>query len=80
MPKLVKNWDELVGLESENYVLDINVHMGCGWIRDKHTNESVTYLSTHTFYGSKYRFSTELLNKYGFDVELVNWDNLSTIN
>lgn len=32
------------------------------------------YLSTHTFYGSNYKKSTELLQKYGFDVEIDNWD------
>lgn len=33
-----------------------------------------TYLSTHTFYGSNYEHSTEILQKYGFDVEIDNWD------
>lgn len=32
------------------------------------------YLSTHTFYGSHYKESTELLQKFGFDIELENWD------
>lgn len=32
------------------------------------------YLSTHTFYGSKYKYSTEILQKHGFDIELDNWD------
>ena len=36
---------------------------------DKHE-----YLGTHTFYGSQYKYSTELLQKYGFDVEIDNWD------
>ena len=32
------------------------------------------YLNTHTFYGSNYKYSTEMLQKYGFDVEIDNWD------
>ena len=34
------------------------------------------YLSTHTFYGSNYKKSTEILQKYGFDVEIDNWDKV----
>ncbi len=32
------------------------------------------YLSTHTFYGSQYRYSTKVLQEHGFDVEIDNWD------
>lgn len=32
------------------------------------------YLSTHTFYGSKYKYSTKILQDHGFDVEIDNWD------
>ena len=32
------------------------------------------YLSTHTFYKSQYKHSTEILQKCGFDIELENWD------
>ncbi len=35
------------------------------------------YLSTHTFYGSKYEYSTKLLQEHGFDVEIDNWDKES---
>lgn len=36
--------------------------------------EHHVYLSTHTFYGSRYKYSTEVLQKHGFDIELENWD------
>ena len=36
--------------------------------------EHHTYLSTHTFYGSNYVHSTEILQEHGFDVEIDNWD------
>lgn len=32
------------------------------------------YLSTHTFYGSQYQYSTKVLQEHGFDVEIDNWD------
>ena len=38
--------------------------------------EHHVYLSTHTFYGSNYKKSTEILQKYGFDVEIDNWDKV----
>ena len=71
--KIAKNWSDLAGLENENYYLDINIDFGCGWIRSKETDESVAYLTTHTFYKSKYRFCTAQLQHYGFEVELVGY-------
>lgn len=32
------------------------------------------YLSTHTFYGKHYEFSTKQLQEHGFDIEIDNWD------
>lgn len=32
------------------------------------------YLSTHTFYGKNYEFSTKQLQEHGFDIEIDNWD------
>lgn len=88
MPKLIKGWKDLVGLESEHYKLEIDVFIGCGWIvpkvETKETEDNYFehhfYLSTHTFYGMKYKYSTEILQKYGFDVELDNWDKESNSN
>lgn len=60
---------------------DIPPH--AGWIKpinddenkkDKDYYEDHIYLSTHTFYGSKYKWSTETLQEHGFDVILDNWD------
>ena len=36
---------------------------------DKYFKEHV-YLSTHTFYGSKYEYSTKILQEHGFDVSV----------
>ncbi|MBQ3543460.1 MAG: hypothetical protein IJA34_00485 [Lachnospiraceae bacterium] len=82
MAKFIKNWEDLVGLESENYKLEIDLEFGSGWIVPKvETKETEKdyykhhfYLSTHTFYGCKYKYSTEILQKFGFDVILDNWD------
>ena len=84
MSKLIKHWEELVGLESEKYEIIVERKYGsCGaWIvpkvETKETEENYwehhIYLSTHTFYGSTYKWSTETLQKFGFDVEIDNWD------
>ena len=77
MAKFIRDWNDLVGLESENYKLKIDIDMGCGWIISKtETDEINKYLSTHTFYGSSYKGYEELLRKCGFDVELNNWDKI----
>ena len=36
--------------------------------------EHHVYLSTHTFYGGTYKYSTKVLREHGFDVEIDNWD------
>lgn len=79
MAKLIKTWEELDGLESENYIIRVKNDC-CAWIRpkveteDKILGKNCAYLNTHTFYGSQYKWSTELLQKFGFDVEIDNWD------
>ena len=42
----------------------------------EHLAKYGTYLSTHTFYGGTHEFSTELLQKCGFNVVLANWDGI----
>ena len=80
MPKQIESWREMVGLESENYKLEVTLMPhggGCAWIRPKvETRENRgskhnVYLSTHTFYESHYLSATRTLQKFGFDVELV---------
>lgn len=79
MPKKIKSWEELVGLESENYKLEIDLKYGCGFIvpksESKETEENYfehhIYLSTHTFYPRYYEWSTKVLQEHGFDVELI---------
>ena len=80
MAKFIKDWNDLVGLESEHYILEIDVDGGSGWIVPKiKTNEAEDfmrshYLSTHTFYGGSCKGYEKLLQKCGFDVELNDWD------
>ena len=74
MARLIKSWDELNGLQSENYYLDIDSDLGCGHIYRKSDNELMDYLSTHSFYGKSYKDYTIMLQEYGFDVQLKNWD------
>lgn len=81
MSKVVSCWEDLVGLESERYKLDINLEYYNGWIRPKvETKETKDnyfehhkYLSTHTFYESMCKYSTDLLRSFGFDVVLKSW-------
>ena len=74
MAKLIKSWDELVDLESDGYYLEIDVDRCNGHIRSKTDEDFYAYLSTHTFYGNDYQYSTVRLQECGFDVQLENWD------
>lgn len=78
--KLIEDWAGLVGLENDNYYLDIDLH-GCnGWVRPKHEFPDDEYymhniyLSTHTFYGGTYFMYTTILRECGFNIQLQNWD------
>jgi hypothetical protein len=71
--KVIKNWDDLIGMRNDSYWLDINADIGCGWVRKVENNETVAYLSTHTFYEKKCDFSTEYLRSFGFNVTLEPW-------
>lgn len=73
--KLIKDWVELSQVKSRlDYHLEITPQNGNGWIVDSKSGKSIEYLSTHTFYGSNYEYSTKLLKRYGFDVTIDNWD------
>lgn len=74
MAKLIKTWDELVGLENDEYYLEIDLERCNGHIRSKTDKDFFEYLSTHTFYGHDYQYSTVRLQECGFDVQLENWD------
>ena len=81
MPKVIKSWEELDGLESEHYKIDVDLEYYSGWIRPKvETDETKTnywghheYLSTHTFYEGSHKKYTDILQRFGFDVELESW-------
>lgn len=73
-PKPISNWVELAEVGCNDlYRLDITPEDGNGWIRDEEGGY-IEYLSTHTFYGRDYEYSTRLLQTYGFNVVLENWD------
>ena len=81
MLKQIKTWEELVGLESKNYKLEVKLMPyggGCAWIKPKvetEENRSYVYLSTHTFYESHYQSATKILQEFGFNVELVKYED-----
>lgn len=82
MARLIKTWEELNGIESEKYKVVVDLDMCSGYIEPKEETEETeenyydhhVYLSTHTFYGSQYKYSTSILQQFGFDVEIDNWD------
>lgn len=74
MAVLINGWKDLIGLESENYQLEVDLNGGCGWLRSKIDSDDDIYLSTHTFYGRDYKEYTLILQECGFDVQLRNWD------
>lgn len=85
MPKLIRNWEELVKVPpNDKFEIVIDEKLGSsGWVKPiKETNETMgdkffdyhLYLTTHTFYGSQYKYYTRKLQEMGFDIELDNWD------
>ena len=80
MTKIIKDWKDLDGLESENYYIEVDHYYGCGWIRAKDETMRDEYLSTHTFYGETYKGYEKILRDCGFDVELVTWDKENVNN
>ena len=72
MTKIVKNWSDFVGLESDTYKLKIDLDIGNGWIIPKESfpNKPTYYLSTHVFYDKSYKGYEQLLRKCGFDIEI----------
>lgn len=81
MSKLIRNWEELSKVPS-NDKYKLQLEDCCGWIvpvkETKETEDNYfrhhVYLSTHTFYGSQYKYSTKVLQEHGFDIEIDNWD------
>lgn len=82
MARLISTWEELNGLVSEDgkYTIEVDLHLCSGWIRpvndisDEDYWKHHEYLSTHTFYGSQHKNYTKLLQNFGFDIEIANWD------
>lgn len=75
--RLIENWKELATVEeSETHKLEIEEY--CGWVIDKATGKHETYLSTHTFYGQCFEYSTKILQECGFNVQIKNWDETTT--
>lgn len=73
--KLIKNWEELAALPpSATHILEIDAEEGCGFIKEKGVDNIPIYLSTHTFYGSTYRYYSKVLQRCGFNINLENWD------
>lgn len=81
MSELIRNWDELAQVpDSPTHYLKIDEYSG--WVIAKNPasekfSDRQKYLSTHTFYGERHKYSTKLLQSCGFDVEIANWDEVT---
>lgn len=81
--ELIRNWEELSKVPpNDKYKIVVDLDMCNGHIvpieeTAKTQNDYFghhVYLSTHTFYGSQYKDSKKILQEYGFDIEIDNWD------
>jgi hypothetical protein len=80
--KKIKNWEDLSKEknESKTHILEVDVEYCNAKIiarnkkKTKSKEKNGFYLSTHTFYKENYEFYTELLQKTGFNVELIPCD------
>lgn len=72
----VRNFKELMDIESETHYIEYEEHSDSYWIMSKNKKCSICgrsgyYLSTHTFYKSS-SYNTQLvLNKLGFNVKII---------
>ncbi len=80
-PRKIRTWEELDGLVSMDgrYKIKVDLAGGNGQIvptfpvEDKDYWNHVEYLSTHTFYEKTHQMYTGILQKFGFNVELMSW-------
>ncbi len=79
-PRKIKTWEELNGLVSWDgrYKIEVDIESGNGKIvptfevPDGEYWDHYEYLSTHTFYEKTHKTYTEILRRFGFNVELVS--------
>lgn len=80
-PRKIETWEELDGLVSRDgrYKIRVELDHGCGYIEptfevpDGEYWDHHEYLSTHTFYEKTHKMYTDILQRFGFNVELVSW-------
>lgn len=82
MPKIIRHWGDLVGLESDKYIVEVDLRCRGSILPKEETTETWdNYWEHHVFLDSKtfrkdhYKQATETLQKYGFDVVLESWDD-----
>lgn len=74
-PVLISTWEELDGLESENYKITVDENGWSATVSHKYDKDVWSqYLSTHTFYSGEYLYWTSKLRRLGFNIQLKNWD------
>ena len=83
-PVQVRSWEELDGLVSDDgkYKIEVDLKGECGYVRptfkvdDPETDYHVhnMYLSTHTFYRKSGESIREKIKQFGFNIEIIPWD------
>lgn len=75
-PTLIKTWAELAQFpDSATHTIEIDPSWGAtGFIFRLDDGKVEYYLSSHTFYGTNYQYSTKILQECGFNVVIGNWD------
>lgn len=74
-PIIIKDWEHFKSLNLDNgdIYFDVDVEMGNANVKSHKDPSFHAYLSTHTFYESNYKHSTERLQMWGFKVALESW-------
>lgn len=81
MVKLIRNWNDLVGLETEHYKVLIDKETGRGFVAPNLPliDEDTIFFGHHYEISGLHNDSCEkfvrLLQKYGFDVEFDIWSD-----
>ncbi len=77
--QLIRDWEELSKLPpSETHFLKVDVDGGFGevYVKDGNSDSLQCYLSTHTFYKPSHGGTPNILQQFGWDIILDNWDKV----
>ena len=72
----VRCWEDLDGLENDDFIVRLSENRCTGMIKPKHDNIdkkfSWGYLSTHTFYPENIENTRNMFKERGFEIDIVD--------